>query len=135
MSAVESAAGTISAGAAAAQNARRKKMSSAMNSFGQHIGQDPMLLQRLLSKIFRMVVFENCQRQSSMSRPLLPLILLESAFYSNFVDQLISSAAGTQQQVLRDSMSKLMEGITGDLGGPNKERFTQNLYKVIKQLK
>eukprot|EP00949_MAST-11_sp_MAST-11-sp1_P000320 g320.t1 len=145
-SAAETVAGNISAGAFAAQAARRKKMGGALESFAKLLGRqqfsggasqgtDPTLFQRLLSGIFRLVVFENCQRQASMSRPLLPLILLEPQFYSNFIEQLLQSAAGTQQGMLREALQGLMAGVASDLNSQSKERFMQNLYKMSKAMK
>ena len=45
-------------------------------AIGEHLRQRPELFPSILSTLFEIALFENCTNQWSLSRPMLPLILL-----------------------------------------------------------
>ena len=45
-------------------------------AIGEHLRQRPELFPNILSTLFEIALFENCTNQWSLSRPMLPLILL-----------------------------------------------------------
>ena len=48
----------------------------AWQAIGEHLRQRPELFPSILSTLFEIALFENCTNQWSLSRPMLPLILL-----------------------------------------------------------
>eukprot|EP01012_Entosiphon_sulcatum_P048196 TRINITY_DN6640_c0_g3_i3.p1 TRINITY_DN6640_c0_g3~~TRINITY_DN6640_c0_g3_i3.p1 ORF type:complete len:1077 (+),score=296.35 TRINITY_DN6640_c0_g3_i3:284-3514(+) len=93
----------------------------------QHIGQDPDLFPRVLNSIFNVVLFEECANQWSMSRPMLPLILINPNFYNDYKGKLIGSLPPERQMKMAEAFEKLMEGIEKTLEPKNRDKFTQNL--------
>ena len=47
-----------------------------VQAIGEHLRQRPELFPNILSTLFEIALFENCTNQWSLSRPMLPLILL-----------------------------------------------------------
>ena len=47
----------------------------------------PEILQRMLSTVLNIIMFEDCRNQWSMSRPLLGLILLNEEYFKQLRDQ------------------------------------------------
>ena len=47
-----------------------------IQAIGEHLRQRPELFPNILSTLFEIALFENCTNQWSLSRPMLPLILL-----------------------------------------------------------
>ena len=48
-----------------------------------HVRQHPQLLPELLRTLFEIVLFEECSNQWSLSRPMLPLILINEQIYND----------------------------------------------------
>ncbi|KAB7504327.1 Exportin-7-A [Armadillidium nasatum] len=72
-------------------------------------------------------MFEDCRNQWSMSRPLLPLILLNNEYFHQLRQQIISQQAPDKQNAMSQWFDNLMEGIEPNLLTKNRDKFTQNL--------
>jgi len=102
---------------------------------GQHFQKDMELFARILSSIFNIVLFEECTNQWSMSRPMLPLILINPAFYEEYQRKLIASVAPEKQVKMQEAFQKLMDGIEKNLEPKNRDKFTQNVTTFRHQAK
>lgn len=70
---------------------------------GAHLGHEPALFQRLLGTLLQILVFEECANQWSLSRPLLPLILINQEYFNQWQEQARgrSARAGRRRAWLR----------------------------------
>jgi len=102
---------------------------------GQHFQQDPELFSRILNSIFTIVLFEECSNQWSMTRPMLPLILINPGFYEEYQRKLISSLAPEKQIKMQEAFNKLMDGVENNLETKNRDKFTQNVTTFRHQAK
>ena len=108
----ETAQGILrSVGAQAAHKARQEKLLAAANMFQQHLQVDPEMLTRILSNIFHAVVMQNCQRQWSMSRPLLPLMLALPGHYDQMVYAIVQQQSDSRKQGLTNAFKSLLVGV------------------------
>lgn len=57
-----------------------------------HLAAEPGMFQGLLSTLLQIIVFEECANQWSLSRPLLPLILINESFFKQWQDQVCARA-------------------------------------------
>ncbi|XP_037051893.1 ran-binding protein 16 [Bradysia coprophila] len=87
----------------------------------------PEILQRILSTILNVVMFEDCKNQWSMSRPLLGLILLYEDYFRSLKENIIRVQAIDKQQPMAQWFDNLMTGVERNLLVKNRDRFTQNL--------
>ena len=65
--------------------------SDCAQAIGEHLRQCPELLPQILSTLFEVVLFESCNNQWSMSRPMLSLILLNEQIYHELKHRIIAS--------------------------------------------
>lgn len=93
----------------------------------QHIASHPGLFPELLRTLFEIVLFEECSNQWSLSRPMLALVLINSAVLPDIKAGLVASQPPERQQHLASCLGKLMADVTPSLDPKNKDRFTQNL--------
>ncbi|RXG54554.1 Exportin-7 [Armadillidium vulgare] len=87
----------------------------------------PSILQQMLATVLNIIMFEDCRNQWSMSRPLLPLILLNNEYFHQLRQQIISQQAPDKQNAMSQWFDNLMEGIEPNLLTKNRDKFTQNL--------
>lgn len=87
----------------------------------------PSILQQMLATVLNTIMFEDCRNQWSMSRPLLPLILLNNEYFGQLRQQIISQQAPDKQGAMAQWFDSLMEGIEPNLLTKNRDKFTQNL--------
>jgi len=94
-----------------------------------HLSTEPALFQGLLSALLQIIVFEECANQWSLSRPLLPLILINQDFFNQWQEQLIAQQAGTpeRQAKLVSAFQKLMAEVQCNLESKNRDKITTNL--------
>ncbi|XP_076033625.1 ran-binding protein 16 isoform X1 [Oratosquilla oratoria] len=87
----------------------------------------PHILQQMLATVLNIIMFEDCRNQWSMSRPLLPLILLNEEYFGQLRQQIISQQAPDKEAAMAQWFENLMEGIEPNLLTKNRDKFTQNL--------
>jgi hypothetical protein len=132
----ETAQGILrSVGAQAAHKARQEKLLAAANMFEQHQRVDPDMLTRILNNIFNAVVMQNCQRQWSMSRPLLPLLLALPGYYDQMVYTIVQQQSENRKQGLTNAFKSLLVGVESNLQTKNRDTFTKNLYTLVRKAK
>ena len=132
----ETARGILrSVGAQAAHKARQEKLIAAARQFQAHEQVDPHMLERILHTVFKSVVMENCTRQWSMSRPLLPLILSNPAAYENLTTSIVQSQSPDRQAILSVAFKELLQGIENNLQTKNRDSFTKALYLLVRRAK
>ncbi|CAH8625262.1 unnamed protein product [Dicrocoelium dendriticum] len=85
------------------------------------------LLQRILVILLSAVIQEDCRIQWSMTRPLLPLILLNNAYYLELRNRVIANLATIHREAVTRLFEKLMEEVEFNLSGKNRDKFTQNV--------
>ena len=82
-----------------------------------------------------MLLTDDCQNQWCLSRPLLPLILVNEMHFQQLKNEIISSYTPEKQQTLVPALEKLMSEITRSLEPKNRDKFTQNLSLFRHELK
>nr|XP_039251152.1 exportin-7-like [Styela clava] len=98
--------------------------------FLQVMTQHPEMLQKMMSTVLNMIMFEDCRNQWSMSRPLLGLILLNQEFFNSMQKSICETEFEnhpTKMSAIQNSFSQLMDGVERNLLTKNRDRFTQNL--------
>eukprot|EP01102_Stenamoeba_stenopodia_P008964 TRINITY_DN2626_c0_g1_i3.p1 TRINITY_DN2626_c0_g1~~TRINITY_DN2626_c0_g1_i3.p1 ORF type:complete len:560 (+),score=70.72 TRINITY_DN2626_c0_g1_i3:1907-3586(+) len=89
----------------------------------------------MLGILLRLVLFEECNSQWSISRPLLILILLYPKEFESFKEQLIMNQPVEHRQALLDATNSLMVGVEPDISAKNRDRFSQNMNKFCFEVK
>ena len=89
----------------------------------------------MLKAIFQLVAFQNCTRQWSMSRPLLPLILSLAGFWDKWHKQIIAEQPAQRQQQFTAAFAKLTDQVDRTLATKNRDRFTKQLYNAVRLIK
>ncbi|KAI6660989.1 Exportin-7-like isoform X3 [Oopsacas minuta] len=116
------------------KQANKKVPSTTGAHLVRNIQQCKGLLQEILSSILNTVMFEECRNQWSMSRPLLSLILIDPEYFQRYQKRVIE----LQPTELRTRMDKcfeqLMENIEQSVNVKNKDKFTQNLNVLRRDL-
>ena len=82
----------------------------------------PHYLQQLLASVLNAVMFEDCKNLWSMSRPLLPLILLNENYYQQLKQETIAMQAENRQQAIARCFTMLMEDVERNLALKNRDR-------------
>ncbi len=130
---IEHASGEGTADASTVQN--RAKKHDAWSKLQQHEAAHPTALVEMLKAIFQLVAFQNCTRQWSMSRPLLPLILSLTGFWDKWHNQIIAEQPPQRQQQFRAAFAKLTDQVDRTLATKNRDRFTKQLYNAVRLIK
>ncbi|XP_033327683.2 ran-binding protein 16 isoform X1 [Megalopta genalis] len=102
--------------------------------FLQVLKQHPEILQQILSTILNVIMFEDCRNQWGMSRPLLVLILLNEEYFNQLRENIIRSQPVDKQATMAQWFENLMEGVERNLLTRNRDKFTQNLSMLIKDI-
>ncbi|CAH8493807.1 unnamed protein product [Schistosoma turkestanicum] len=97
------------------------------SSMSNSSGSGLQLLQRILLTLLCTVIQEDCRCQWHMSRPLLPLILLNQQYYTELKNRVIKELPEERQESANKLFDKLMEDVKYDLTLKNRDTFTQNL--------
>lgn len=98
--------------------------------FLQVMTQHPDILQKMMSTVLNMIIFDDCRNQWSLSRPLLGLILLNQEYFASMQKSLCETEFvnfPSKISLIEKSFSLLMEGVENNLLTKNRDRFTQNL--------
>jgi len=87
----------------------------------------PEMLQKMLTTVISIVMFEDCRNMWSMSRPLLGLILINEKYFEVLEERITRMLPGDKQQQMAIYFRELMEEVERSLTTKNRDRFTQNL--------
>ncbi|KAK2709562.1 hypothetical protein QYM36_013288 [Artemia franciscana] len=103
--------------------AKRRAVTSASSANVLSIlEQRPEILQQLLATVLNIIMFEECRNQFSMSRPLLGLVLLNSDYFTQLRNTIISSQPPDKQSLMAQGFENLMDGIESNLMAKNRDR-------------
>ncbi|KAF8569577.1 hypothetical protein P879_05088, partial [Paragonimus westermani] len=98
-----------------------------LSSDGLGVPASLNLLRRILVILLSSVIQEDCRIQWSMTRPLLPLILLNNEYYLELRNRVIANLPVGRQQAMTKLFDKLMDEVEFNLTGKNRDKFTQNV--------
>ncbi|KAF5398041.1 hypothetical protein PHET_08861 [Paragonimus heterotremus] len=98
-----------------------------LSSDGLSVPASLNLLRRILVILLSSVIQEDCRIQWSMTRPLLPLILLNNEYYLELRNRVIANLPVGRQQAMTKLFDKLMDEVEFNLAGKNRDKFTQNV--------
>jgi len=101
----------------------------------QHISTSPTAFPSLLKVVMEVLLTDDCQNQWCLSRPLLPLIIINEAHFDELKSQIAMSYTPDKQQALKAALDKLMVDVTRSLEPKNRDKFTQNLSLFRHELK
>ncbi|TGZ74180.1 hypothetical protein CRM22_001078 [Opisthorchis felineus] len=87
------------------------------------------LLRRIMVILLSSVIQEDCRIQFSITHPLLPLILLDSEYYTQLRNRVIASLPTGRQEAVSKLFEKLMDEVEFNLAGANRDKFTQNVSR------
>jgi len=132
---IEHASGEGASAADASTVQNRAKKHDAWGKLQQHEAAHPTALVEMLKAIFQLVAFQNCTRQWSMSRPLLPLILSLAGFWDKWHKQIIAEQPAQRQQQFTAAFAKLTDQVDRTLATKNRDRFTKQLYNAVRLIK
>jgi exportin-7 len=106
------------------QNARNLPVAARL---ALHFRSDPDFFGRVLNDLFSVALYEECSNQWSMSRPMLPLILVCPAFLEGYKQKMLGMTAPDKHAKVHEAFVKLMEGVEQNLEPKSRDKFTQNL--------
>ena len=92
-----------------------------------HIVSEPGVLSQLMNTLFNSLLFSPTSNQWAITRPILSLMLLDEAAYTEYQVQLSSTQTQENQLKLRDEFTHLTENLQRSLEVTNRDRFTQRL--------
>jgi len=98
-----------------------------VHPFARFAGEHSDLLNYLLCSLYVMILYEDSQIQWSISRPMLPLILLCEKFFTEFNHRLIQCQPLDKREWLGKAIEELMSEIERKITTKNKDKFTQNV--------
>lgn len=92
------------------------------------------ILQDITSSILNTIMFQDCRNQWSMSRPLLCLILIDFEYFQTFQKRVLELQPMELLLRMSKCFSDLMEGIEQSVSTKNKDKFSQNLNILRRDL-
>merc|ERR1712196_352034 len=81
----------------------------------QHISTSPTAFPSLLKVVMEVLLTDDCQNQWCLSRPLLPLIIINEMHFQQLKNDIVASYTPEKQQTLLPALEKLMSEITRSL--------------------
>merc|ERR1712196_566216 len=101
----------------------------------QHVAASPNTFPLLLKNVMEVLLADERQSQWCLSRPLLPLILINEAHFDQLKREIAASYPPEKQAPLHAALEKLMVDVTRSLEPKNRDKFTQNLSLFRHELK
>jgi len=99
--------------------------------------QKPQLLQTGLSSILQTIMFDDFRNMWSLSRPLLPLILVNPQYFESFQKSICkptSHHGALNYRLISDCFDQLMLDIDKNLHLKNRDKFTQNMTTFRREI-
>ncbi|KAJ3037278.1 Exportin 7, partial [Rhizophlyctis rosea] len=88
----------------------------------------------LMSRILDIVLLEDTTNNWSMTRPLLPLVLINRAYWEFYISTLVNGQLEGRREAVATALAKIMDGIELNLLPANKDRFTQSLLSFRREM-
>ena len=116
------------------KQANKKTPSTTGALLVHNIQQCKVLIQEIMASILNTVMFEECRNQWSMSRPLLSLILVDLEYFQRYQKRIIELQPSELRVRMEKCFEQLMENIEQSVNVKNKDKFTQNLSVLRRDL-
>jgi exportin-7 len=94
----------------------------------------PNVIHFMMISILEVVMLSEPDNLWSLSRPLLPLVLIDQAFFQQYVNALCTNQPVEKQKMLNDQFVALMDGVELNVTSKNRDKFTQNLQTFRREL-
>lgn len=114
----------------------------------RHLTENAELFKAMLNLLFQRVLFEGCENQWSLSRPMFVLIVLNPEviflrfqisnavqYYNTLKNQLIASQPEQYKAQLVKHFEDLMSNVQSNLDHAIRDRFSQNLNTFVQAVK
>ena len=98
-----------------------------LSLLSEHLQADPELLRRIMESLFHLLLFDERMNTWSISRPLLPLILLCPEKYHSFRTKTIEEHPKERSEVISRAFEELMTDLEKNLEPRTREKFAQNV--------
>jgi exportin-7 len=102
--------------------------------FSKHF-KNNQILPKLLAQTLKIIIFEECRNQWSMSRAVMSLIATNPQFFEEIKNQIISSLPDSKKKQMNDAFTRLMDKVELDVEEGNKDKFTSNLITFKEETK
>jgi len=112
-----------------------RKDTAASRALQRHIAEHPDLFPRILEYLLRVILFEECANQWSISRPMLGLILTHQKYFQDLKTNILNSQPSYRRERLGNVFNKLMEDVQDNLEQKNRDKFTTNLTMFRHEVK
>ncbi|KAG1506840.1 hypothetical protein G6F53_009394 [Rhizopus delemar] len=99
-----------------------------------YFNQFPQALPKLLTTVFGMILFDDNSDQWQLSRPLYTLVLLEREFALKYTNQVILQQLPERREFVTKMLSNLMEGSGWTLNTKDREKFSQQISNLKREL-
>ncbi|KAI8088148.1 armadillo-type protein [Thamnidium elegans] len=99
-----------------------------------YLNQFPQALPKLLTAIFGLILFDDNNDQWQLSRPLYTLVLLERDFAAKYTNQVILQQLPERRELVTKALSNLMEGSGWTLSTKDREKFSQQVASLKRDL-
>ncbi|CAG9462330.1 unnamed protein product [Pedinophyceae sp. YPF-701] len=97
--------------------------------------EHPDLIPSLIRILMESIMFRDVSNQWALSRPLLPLILINGQAYQEVRSQLLQQQVQQRRAVLSDALERLTADVQQNLDHKNRDRFTQNITCLLHNMR
>eukprot|EP01080_Neovahlkampfia_damariscottae_P008717 gene8717-663_t len=84
--------------------------------------QNSQILPKLLSQTLKVIIFEECRNQWSMSRAVLSLIATNPQYFEEIKKQIINSVADSKKKQMSEAFTRLMDKVELNVEEGNKDK-------------
>lgn len=88
---------------------------------------DPAIYHTILRYIMQIILYEDTRNQWTLSRPLLPLVLMNASYFKELEARVLTLFPIEKQESVTKVLSGITDGIEMNLSAKNRERFAQNV--------
>ena len=101
----------------------------------ERMRESPGAFPSILRTLLEHVLLEDVTNQWSLSRPLLPLIILDESSFQDIKEQIVMGQREPFRSALREVLTNLDDGVGRTLESKNRDKITQNLAMLKHQLR
>ncbi|KAJ3053742.1 hypothetical protein HK097_003512 [Rhizophlyctis rosea] len=100
----------------------------------QRASELPQLFTLVISRILETALFEDNTHNWSLTRPLLPLVLINREFWDFYIGTLVNGQLDGWKEAVGTALRKIMDGIEVNILPANKDRFTQQFLSFRREM-
>lgn len=112
-----------------------RKDTASSRALQRHVSEHPDLFPRILEYLLRVILFEDCANQWSISRPMLGLILTHTKHFQDLKTNILNNQPLYRRERLGNVFNKLMDDVQDNLEQKNRDKFTTNLTMFRHEVK